>query len=227
MTAKTSVNTNSPTLYADDVVAQQRRRDDARRQLASGDLDRDEQRAEREDDERQRQRDRRLVERLRAGDAQSGQPPPEPRVQDAQRRGDDEHEREWREAESSRAPTGGSSWRDRCCSRRAPARTPPRERGARRSSIFWAAASSRVEGLGPPLGISVMEHTSTPQVRPAGDVTGQPNEPSMPPRGGGSRQASVRHARRWPVRIGSRRSSGGTGRWPCGRSRSRTLPQAP
>ena len=39
---------------ADDVVAQQRRGDDPRRQLAAGDLDRDQQRPEREHQERQR-----------------------------------------------------------------------------------------------------------------------------------------------------------------------------
>ena len=48
---------------ADDVVAQQRGGDDPRRQLSAGHLDRHEQRAEREDQERQRQRDDRLVER--------------------------------------------------------------------------------------------------------------------------------------------------------------------
>ena len=52
---------------ADDVVAQERRRDDPRRQLPAGDLDRHQQRAEREHEERQRQRDDRLVQRLRAG----------------------------------------------------------------------------------------------------------------------------------------------------------------
>ena len=76
---------------ADDVVAQQRGRDDARRQLASGDLDRDEQRPEGEDQERQGQGDGRLVERLRAGNAQPGQAPAEPRVQHTQRRAHDEH----------------------------------------------------------------------------------------------------------------------------------------
>ena len=39
-----------PDAVADDVVAQQRRGDDPRRQLAAGDLDRHQQRAEREHD---------------------------------------------------------------------------------------------------------------------------------------------------------------------------------
>ena len=66
---------------ADDVVAQQRRRDDPRRQLAAGHLDRDQQRAEREHEERQRERDDRLVERLRAGRRRARRAPSEPRVE--------------------------------------------------------------------------------------------------------------------------------------------------
>ena len=48
---------------ADDVVAQQDRGDDSRRQLAACDLDRHQQRAEREHQERQRQRDDGLIQR--------------------------------------------------------------------------------------------------------------------------------------------------------------------
>ncbi len=65
---------------AHDVVAQQRRRDDPRRELPAGDLDRHEQRAEREHQERQRQRDDRLVHRLRAGDREPRELPSEPGV---------------------------------------------------------------------------------------------------------------------------------------------------
>jgi len=71
---------------ADDVVAQQRCRDDPRRELAARNLDRDEQRAEREHQERERQRDDGLIERLRARDFEAGDAPLEPRVEAAQER---------------------------------------------------------------------------------------------------------------------------------------------
>jgi hypothetical protein len=66
----------------DDPVAQERRGDDSRGQLPAGNLNRDRQRAEREDHERQRERDDGLIERLRAGDAEPSQAPAEPAVDD-------------------------------------------------------------------------------------------------------------------------------------------------
>ena len=70
---------------ANDVVAQQCRGDDPRRELAAGDLDRHQQRAEREYQERQRQRDDRLVQRGGAGRFEPAQAPTQPRIERAQR----------------------------------------------------------------------------------------------------------------------------------------------
>ena len=145
-----------PDAVADDVVAQQRGRDDARRQLAAGDLDRDQQRSEREHHERQRQRDRRLVERLRAGQRQSRQPPSQPHVQDAQRRREDEHQqnREQRDGPERRAQVARGA--DRSCSTRTSARCAAQFVSGT-ASIFRAAPDRVTGELRRPLGISVME----------------------------------------------------------------------
>ncbi len=59
---------------ADNVVAQQGGRDDARGVLAACDLDRHQERAEREDEERERHRDDRLEQRARARHVQTQEP---------------------------------------------------------------------------------------------------------------------------------------------------------
>ena len=81
ITAKMSVNTKSPTRVADDVVAQESGGDDPRRQLAAGNLDRDQQGSEGEHDEREREGNNGLVQRLRAGDPEPGAPPSQPGVE--------------------------------------------------------------------------------------------------------------------------------------------------
>ena len=104
----------------DDPVAQQRGGDDARRELAARDLDRDQQRAEREDDERERQRDDGLEHRPRAFDPKPGDVPGHEAIEVAQHQhgdeatqhGDDRHHPECRlqVAECAVAPVPAEPW---------------------------------------------------------------------------------------------------------------------
>ena len=90
---------------AHDVVAQQRRRDDARRELAAGDLNRDQQRPEREDQERHLQRNDGLVQRLGALHAEAHQIPLEPGIEHPENRHADQH---GDDGEERHNPQGGT-----------------------------------------------------------------------------------------------------------------------